>query len=90
MLDRLAGASRRFQVHSPVVLDVTEPRARIVDADPGVSWTGFVIATMARAVAHHPEVNARKVGNRILYFDRVDLGATVDGNGRGARSWTSS
>jgi hypothetical protein len=24
-----------------------------------VSWTGFVIATMARAVALHPEVNAK-------------------------------
>lgn len=78
VLDRLVGASRRFQVHALVELDVTEPRARILAAEPRVSWTGFVIATMARAVALHPEVNARKAGNQVLYFDRVDLGATVE------------
>lgn len=78
VLDRLVGASRRFQVHALVELDVTEPRARLVEAEPRVSWTGFVIATMARAVALHPEVNARRAGNRIVYFDRVDVGATVE------------
>ena len=62
VLDRLIGASRRFQVHALVEFDVTEAKARIVDADPRVSWTGFVIATIARAVALHPEVNARKAG----------------------------
>lgn len=78
MLDRLAGASRRFQVHALVELDVTAAAARIAGAEPRVSWTGFVIATLGRAVARHPEVNARKAGNRILFFDRVDLGATVE------------
>ena len=34
--------------------------------------------TVARAVAEHPEVNARKAGNRLLFFDRVDVGATVE------------
>ena len=83
VLDRLAGASRRFQVHALVEFDVTEAAARIADADPRVSWTGFVIATVARAVALHPEVNARRAGNRILAFDRVDLGATVERHWRG-------
>lgn len=78
VLDRLVGASRRFQIHALVELDVTRPRARIVDSQPRVSWTGFLIATMARAVALHPEVNARRAGNRILTFDRVDIGATVE------------
>ncbi|WP_448003676.1 2-oxo acid dehydrogenase subunit E2 [Agromyces bauzanensis] len=78
MLDRLAGASRRFQVHALLELDVTEAAARLEAADSGVTWTGFVIASLARAVARHPEVNARKAGNRVLYFDRVDLGATVE------------
>ena len=83
VLDRLAGASRRFQVHALVELDVTEPAARIGHADPRVSWTGFVIATVARAVAAHPEVNARKAGNQILSFDRVDIGATVERHWQG-------
>ena len=79
VIDRLAGASRRFQVHALVELDVGEAKARLATtAEPHVSWTGFVIATLARAVARHPEVNARRVGNRILVFDRVDIGATVE------------
>lgn len=78
VLDRLAGASRRFQIHALVELDVGEAARRIALAEERVSWTGFVIATIARAVAAHPEVNARKAGNRILFFDRVDLGATVE------------
>jgi len=83
VLDRLIGASRRFQVHALVEFDVTEAKARIVAAEPRVSWTGFVIASMARAVALHPEVNARKAGSRILTFDRVDVGATVERQWRG-------
>jgi pyruvate/2-oxoglutarate dehydrogenase complex dihydrolipoamide acyltransferase (E2) component len=78
VLDRLVGARRRFQVHALLEFDVTEAKARIADAEPWVSWTGFVIATLARAVAVHPEVNVRKAGNRILAFDRVDIGATVE------------
>ena len=78
VLDRLAGASRRFTVHALLEVDVTEPMARIELAEPRVSWTGFVIASVARAVALHPEVNARKAGNQILYFDHVDIGVTVE------------
>ena len=78
MLDRLAGASRRFQVHTLIELDVTAPKGRLSQSEPHVSWTGFVLATLARTVALHPEVNARRAGNRILTFDRVDIGATVE------------
>ena len=78
VLDRLISARRRFQVHALLEVDVTEAKARIVDSDHRISWTGFVIATIGRAVALHPEVNARKAGNRILVFDRVDIGATVE------------
>ena len=78
VLDRLAGASRRFPVHALVEMDVTEAKRRIEDAEPRVSWTGFLIASVARAVALHPEVNTRKAGNQVLTFDRVDIGATVE------------
>ena len=83
VLDRLAGASRRFQVHALVELDVTEAKRRIEDAEPRVSWTGFLIASVARAVALHPEVNTRKAGNQLLTFDRVDIGATVERHWQG-------
>ncbi len=83
MLDRLAGASRRFQVHALIELEVTEAASRIEDAEPRVSWTGFVIASVARAVASHPEVNTRKAGNHLLSFHRVDIGATVERHWQG-------
>jgi hypothetical protein len=78
VLDWLTRASRRYPVHGLVEFDVSVARPRISGAEPPVSWTGFVIATMARAVARHPEVNARRAGRRVLYFDRVDIGATVE------------
>src|SRR4051812_43698667 len=83
VLDRLAGASRRFQVHALVELDVTLASSRIEEADPRVSWTGFLIATVARAVAAHPEVNTRKAGSHVLSFDRVDIAATVERHWQG-------
>ncbi|WP_438855803.1 2-oxo acid dehydrogenase subunit E2 [Agromyces sp. M3QZ16-3] len=78
VLDRLASAHRRFQVHALVELDVGEAAARLAVADPHVSWTGFVVASLARAVAAHPDVNVRRTGGRILAFDHVDIGATVE------------
>ncbi len=78
VLDRLAGASRRFQVHALIELDVTRAATLIAHADPPVTWTGFVVASAARAVAAHPEVNTRKAGNHLLTFERVDVGATVE------------
>ena len=83
VLDRLTSASRRFQVHALVELDVTAAAERLPRSEPPVSWTGFVIATVARAVARHPEVNARKAGNTILSFDHVDVGATVEREANG-------
>ena len=83
MLDRLAGASRRFQVHALVELDVSEARARIRDAPERVSWSAFVIASTARAIARHPCLNARMAGNRLVVFDRVDIGATVERQAEG-------
>ncbi|WP_195760579.1 2-oxo acid dehydrogenase subunit E2 [Agromyces kandeliae] len=78
VLDRLAGARRRFLVHALVELDVGEAAARLAVAEPHVSWTGFVIACLARAVAAHPDVNVRRAGGRVLAFDHVDIGATVE------------
>jgi 2-oxoacid dehydrogenases acyltransferase (catalytic domain) len=78
VLDLLTGAARRSQVHGLVEFDVGQASSQLAESEQLVSWTGFVIATLARAVALHPEVNARRAGNRVLYFDRVDVGATVE------------
>jgi pyruvate/2-oxoglutarate dehydrogenase complex dihydrolipoamide acyltransferase (E2) component len=78
VLEMLRGAGRRFPVHGLVELDVGRAAPLIEAADPSVSWTGFVIATLARVVARHPEVNARRAGKQIVLFDQVDIGATVE------------
>jgi pyruvate/2-oxoglutarate dehydrogenase complex dihydrolipoamide acyltransferase (E2) component len=83
VIDRLAGANRRYQVHALVELDASEAKERIARAEPHVSWTAFLLVTIGRAVAAHPEVNARRAGGRILTFDRVDLGATVERHWQG-------
>jgi len=86
VLDALTGAARRFPVHGLVEFDAGQVSSRLTESEPPVSWTGFVIATVARAVALHPEVNARRAGNRVLFFDRVDVGATVERH-TGASYW---
>ncbi|MFM6848040.1 MAG: 2-oxo acid dehydrogenase subunit E2 [Terrabacter sp.] len=78
VLDRLVGASRRFQVHALIELDVTRAAQQIGAAGGTVSWTGFVIGSVARAVALHPAVNVRRAGRHLVCFDRVDIGATVE------------
>jgi pyruvate/2-oxoglutarate dehydrogenase complex dihydrolipoamide acyltransferase (E2) component len=65
-------------VHGLVEFDVEQASSRLAESEQLVSWTGFVIATVARAVALHPEVNARRAGNRVLFFDQVDVGVTVE------------
>jgi len=60
VLDALTGVARRFPVHGLVEFDVGQASSRLAESEPPVSWTGFVIATVARAVALHPEVNARR------------------------------
>jgi hypothetical protein len=59
VLDALTGAARRFPVHGLVEFDVRQASSRLAESQPPVSWTGFAIATMARAVALHPEVSAK-------------------------------
>lgn len=73
ILDVLAGAARRYPVHALVEFDVTVAEQRRRDRGGAVSWTGFVVATVARAVAAHPELNARRAGGRLLVFDRVTV-----------------
>lgn len=78
VLDVLRAATARFPVHALVEYDVSEARRRMAQYPEHVSWTGFVVATLGRAVALHPELNARKAGRRIVRFGRVDVAATVE------------
>ena len=78
VLDVLAVASRQFTIHGLIEIDVTEARRRLRRSQSGSSFTAFVVATVARAVGEHPQVNARRVGRRLLLFDDVDAVVTVE------------
>ncbi|HSK27387.1 MAG TPA: 2-oxo acid dehydrogenase subunit E2 [Jiangellales bacterium] len=78
VLDALIRSTRRFPMHGLVELDVDRARSLIEGSASRVTWTGFVIATMGRAVARHPEVNARRAGKHVVFFSHVDMGATVE------------
>ncbi len=80
VLDVLSAAAGRYSVHALVEFDVTEAVARL-RGDAEASWTGFVMATLGRAIARHPELNARRVRNSLLQFSRVDVAATVERDG---------
>ena len=41
-----------------VELDVTEAKRLLASHDPPLSFTAFVVASVARAAAHHPNVHA--------------------------------
>jgi pyruvate/2-oxoglutarate dehydrogenase complex dihydrolipoamide acyltransferase (E2) component len=78
VLDVLAVASRQYTIHGLVEIDVTEARQRLRRSGPDTSFTAFVVATVARAVHEHPQINARRVGRRLLLFDDVDAVVTVE------------
>ncbi len=69
----------RYTVHGLIEADVTEAMARLRQMPEGsATVTAFVVASLARAVRQHPEVNARRVGRRLVFFDDVDIIVTVE------------
>ncbi len=85
VLDLLSVAAARYTVHGLIEADVTAAQQRLRSSQDRPSLTAFVVATLARAVQQHPEVNARRVGRRLVVFDEVDLIVTVE-RPRGHRS----
>ena len=69
----------RFTVHGLIEADVTKARQRLAVL-PGdrPSITSYVVASLARAVHAHPEVNARRVGRRLIFFDDIDIVVTIE------------
>lgn len=78
VLDLLSVAAARYTVHGLIEADVTAAQQRLRSSQDRPSLTAFVVATLARAVQQHPEVNARRVGRRLVVFDEVDLIVTVE------------
>jgi pyruvate/2-oxoglutarate dehydrogenase complex dihydrolipoamide acyltransferase (E2) component len=68
----------RHSIRGLVEVDVTEARSQIRryrrECGKPLSFTAFLVATVARAVSLHKEVNASHAGNgKIAYFDDVHV-----------------
>ena len=73
VLDLLSLAASQHTVHGLIEVDLTVARQLLAqEADPP-TLTAFLIATLGRAVARHPEVNVRRAGRRLVLFDDVDV-----------------
>jgi pyruvate/2-oxoglutarate dehydrogenase complex dihydrolipoamide acyltransferase (E2) component len=73
-------AGRRMTpMHGLVDLDVTEARRLLAAHEPALSFTAFVVASVARAAAAHPEVHAyRNWRGQIVLHDHVDVTTIVE------------
>jgi pyruvate/2-oxoglutarate dehydrogenase complex dihydrolipoamide acyltransferase (E2) component len=83
IVDGLAVVARRHMVHAFVDVDVTHPRRMLREREQGaqerISFTAFVIAAAARAIAEHPHLNAyRDWRNRLIVFDDVDVATLIE------------
>lgn len=80
VLDLLAFARRVPVIHGLLEVDVTEVRREL--AQPaGATVTAYVTASVARAIAQHPEINVRRAGRRIVRFEHVDIVVTAEQHG---------
>jgi hypothetical protein len=64
-LDVLRAGRRKNIIHGLVELDVTEARRRL-RADPALSFTGFIVYCVARAVDADRIVHAYRRRNRLV------------------------
>lgn len=66
-------------MHGLVELDVTEARRLLAEHDPPLSFTAFLIASVARAAAAHPEVHAyRDWRGRVVTHRHADVATIVE------------
>jgi pyruvate/2-oxoglutarate dehydrogenase complex dihydrolipoamide acyltransferase (E2) component len=76
-------AARRHIVHGLLEVDVTLPRQILkntsgADGRP-LSFTSFIIASLARAIQAHPAVHAyRDLRRRLVVFHEVDIATLVE------------
>src|SRR5438034_3877345 len=68
-------AGRRIvPMHGMFEVDITEARRVLAETDPPQSLTAFVIASVGRAVAAHPQVHAyRDWRGRLVEHNHVDV-----------------
>lgn len=66
-------------MHGLVDLDVTEARRLLAELEPPLSFTAFVVGSVARAAAAHPDVHAyRSWRGQIVTHRHVDVNTLVE------------
>jgi pyruvate/2-oxoglutarate dehydrogenase complex dihydrolipoamide acyltransferase (E2) component len=66
-------------MHGLLELDVTEASQLVGQSEPPVSFTAFVVASVARAAAAHPDVHAyRNWRGQIVLHRHVDVNTIVE------------
>ena len=83
VIDAGRAARRRHPIHGLVEVDVTSARGALRAHEEAtgedLSFTAFVIACVARAVAADPSVQAyRDLRGREVIFDQVDVGLPIE------------
>ncbi|GAA3822980.1 2-oxo acid dehydrogenase subunit E2 [Nocardioides panacisoli] len=70
---------RKTPIYGLLDVDVTEARRRLAACDRSGSMTAFVVASVARAAAAHPEVHAyRDWRGHLVTHDHVDVSTMVE------------
>lgn len=83
LVEASAGAGRKKNnVHLFAEVDVAEPR-RLLEAHRArtgerLSFTAYVVACLARAIAEHPELNAMRRGRKVFLLDDVTVSVLVE------------
>jgi pyruvate/2-oxoglutarate dehydrogenase complex dihydrolipoamide acyltransferase (E2) component len=75
----LRAGRRKMPMYGLVDVDVTTANQLLASHDPPGSLTAFVVATVARAAAAHPEVHAyRNWRGQLVTHQHVDVGTMVE------------
>jgi pyruvate/2-oxoglutarate dehydrogenase complex dihydrolipoamide acyltransferase (E2) component len=75
----LRAGKRAVAMHGLLELDVTDATDLLARRDPALSFTAFVVAAVARAVAAHPEVHAyRNWRGQLVMHRHVDVSTIVE------------
>ncbi len=84
IVDALAVGMRRHMVHALLELDVSRPRRLLREPPSGggepLSFTAFVVASLARAIERDPLLHAcRDWRGRLVLFDDADIVTLIEG-----------
>lgn len=90
-IDWLELGRRRHTMHGLMELDVTDARRAIhkmrVEAGEPISFTAFIVASLARAVAEDKRMHAYRLGrHKLVLFDDVDVALAVEREMEGSKA----